>query len=88
MMLDMSIEIDLDTDLIICMMATEDQPQRKQSCNEFPDFAASCIFIEQFGESLGLLPLHIKNLKDGFEDTSEGNSLFLHLKSTAHHLLS
>ena len=53
-------------------MATDEQLQRKLNCHHFPDFAATCLFIEQFGDALGLLPLNVKNLREGFEDASEG----------------
>ena len=59
-------------DLILSIMATEDSLQRKPSCSSYPDFAATCLFIEHFGEKLGLLPLNIKNLSTGFEDDSGG----------------
>ena len=53
-------------------MATDEQLQRKLNCHHFPDFAATCLFIEQFGDALGLLPLNVKNLREGFDDASEG----------------
>lgn len=50
--------------------------ERSWSCNSFPDFAAVCLFIDQFGELLGLHPLDIDRLRQNFEDYSEGTMLF------------
>lgn len=58
-------------------MAADGQLQRKSSCHEYPDFAATCFFIEKFGDALGLLPLNVKNLRDGFEASSGGMSFSL-----------
>lgn len=53
-------------------MATDIEIQRKDCCVFYPDYAAVCMFIEKFGDLLGLLKLNIKNLQEGFEDLSEG----------------
>lgn len=46
--------------------------QKVDSCTNYPDFAICCLFIEKFGDHLGLLKLNINNLREGFEDTSDG----------------
>jgi len=54
------------------MAAVMEAPQRKIICNNYPDFAAVCLFIDKFGEILGLLPLDIVRLQEGFECTDDG----------------
>ena len=61
-------------------LLSSNMPEKHLLCSSYPDFASVCLFIEQFGELLGLHPLDIHNLQQNFEENSseeEGTALTL-----------